>query len=286
MDVRPQAIKKGGLQQLQQLLFCSSLDPLYIAIDFERAGFIANNFSSCSDTQAGISILDSRYLNPPLRKSALKLETYNFITGSDSYYAESAKKFFWGTSEKTHPSKMLKCINKLLRRDRNIVLVGDLAALCSLGFDFQTSVMGILDTANISSELEMDRCTLGRLLGELECPKSSARLHNAGNDANFNLRALILLAIKGYEQQRLGTLMVGDERVSRMEALRSIAMIPLPGVRQPKDKWPRKKHVAKTWLLEKQGEIREERRQKRITNTAIASLTFYSTSLSQKANHN
>ena len=114
MDMRPQAIKKGGLQQLQQFLFCSSLDPLYIAIDFERAGFIANNFSSCSDTQAGISILDTRDLNPPLRKRVLKLETYNFITGSDLYYAESAKKFFWGTSEKTSPSKMLECINKLV----------------------------------------------------------------------------------------------------------------------------------------------------------------------------
>ena len=278
MDIRPQAIKKGGLQQLQQLLFCSSLDPLYIAIDFERAGFIANNFSSCSDTQAGISILDTRDLNPPLRKSASKLETYNFITGSDLYYAVSAKKFLWGTSEKTPPSKMLECINKLVRRDRNIVLVGhgfggDLAALSSLGFDFQTSVIAILDTANITSELEMDRCTLGRLLRELECPKSSARLHNAGNDANFTLRALILLAIKGYEQQRLDTLMVDEERAARMEALRSIAMTPLPGVRQPKKRRPRKKHLAKTWSLEKQGEIREERRQKRTTTTAIASLT-------------
>jgi hypothetical protein len=97
----------------------------------------------------------------------------------------------------------------------------------------------------------MDRCTLGRLLGELKCPKSSARLHNAGNDANFTLRALVLLAIKGYEQQRLDTLMVEEERVARMEALRSIAMKPLPRVRQPKKKRPRKKHIAKTWSLEK-----------------------------------
>ncbi|KUJ08111.1 uncharacterized protein LY89DRAFT_349939 [Mollisia scopiformis] len=162
----------------------------------------------------------------------------------------------------------------VVRRDRNIVLVGHgfggLTALSSLGFDFQTSVIGILDTANLSFELEMDRSTLGRLLGELECPKSSAKLHNAGNDANFTLRALILLAIKGYEQQRLRTLMVGDEQVSRVLSLRSIAMTPLPGVRKPKEKRPRNKHIAKTWSLEKQEQIREERRQKRITNTAVA----------------
>jgi hypothetical protein len=67
--------------------------------------------------------------------------------------------------------------------------------------------------------------------------------------------------------------MVDEERAARMDALRSIAMTPLPGVRQPKKRRPRKKHLAKTWSLEKQGEIREERRQKRTTTTAIASLT-------------
>jgi hypothetical protein len=45
MDVRPRAIKKGGLQQLHQFLFSSSLQPLFIAIDFERPGWIMNNFS-------------------------------------------------------------------------------------------------------------------------------------------------------------------------------------------------------------------------------------------------
>lgn len=183
MDSRPQAMKEGGLQILQQFLFSSSMpvDPLIIAIEFERPGFITKRFSPCLDTQAGISILDTRALNHlPLRKNAIKLETYNFITGSDTYYATSAKKFLWGTSEKIPPSKMLHCINKPIRRDRDIVLVGHgfaghLAALSSLGFDFQTSVIGILDTANITFELEMETCTLGRLLGELQCPKSSSR---------------------------------------------------------------------------------------------------------------
>jgi hypothetical protein len=81
---------------------------------------------------------------------------------------------------------MLEYINKLVRRDLNIVLVGAGGPL--LGFDLQTSVISILGTANTTYELEMDLYTLGRLLGELECPKSKARLHNAGNDANFTLR--------------------------------------------------------------------------------------------------
>jgi DNA polymerase III epsilon subunit-like protein len=271
MNPRPQATKNGGLQQLQQLLFPSPLEPIYVAIDFERTGFIISNFSPRSDTQVGISILDTRDLNLPSRKKALRLATYNFVTGSDLYCAESAKKYLWGTSEKISPSSMLKTISKYACQDRNIVLVGhgfgqDLAALSSLGFDFQASVIGILDTANVATELQMNLSTLGRL-EQLGCPKSSARLHNAGNDANFTLRALILLAIKGYDEQTLDTSRVEEERV---DALRAVAMTPLPLVRlKPKKKRLRKKDIAKTWSLEKQEEIREERRQKRMM-TAVA----------------
>lgn len=273
MAMRPQIINKGGLQQLQQLLFYSSLDPVFIAIDFERTTFIINNFSPCSDAQVGISILDTRDFTLPFRKSALRLETYNFITGSDLYYTESAKKFLWGTSEKIPPSKMLQCINKLICRDRNIVLIGhgvsgDLAALSSLGFDFQSSIIGILDTTNIAFELQISHSTLGRLLNELECPRSTARLHNAGNDANFTLRALILLAIKGYKMQGLDT-SAKDDKLVKIEALQYLATTPLPGVRRPKKRKPRKKQIAKTWSLEKQEEIREERRQKRAMNARL-----------------
>jgi hypothetical protein len=146
---------------------------------------------------------------------------------------------------------MLKCITKLICRDRNIVLVGhglagDLAVLTSLGFDFQISIIGILDTANRASELEINRCTLGRLLDELECPKSNARLHNAGNDANFALRTLILLAIKGYKMQKLNTLLAEEGNVARIEALQYIATTPLPGVRRPQKRNPRRKYIAKT----------------------------------------
>jgi hypothetical protein len=101
------------------------------------------------------------------------------------------------SSEKISPSSMLKTISRYACTDQNIVLVGhsfskDLATLSSLGFDFQAPVISILDTANVAIELQMNRSTLGRLLEELGCPKLSARLRNAGNDAHFTLRALIL----------------------------------------------------------------------------------------------
>jgi negative regulator of sigma E activity len=74
---------------------------------------------------------------------------------------------------------------------------------------------------------------------------------------------LILLAIRSYGAYKFDTLVVDEETVARIKALQSIAMTPLPGVRQPEKKRPRKKDIAKTWSLERQEEIREERRQER-----------------------
>lgn len=288
MDPRPRAARNGGLQQLQSLFFPSPLEPLYVSIDFERAELIVDQFRLRSDTQVGISILDTRDLNLLPRDKLFKLTTYNLVTGSESYYAASASNYLWGTSEKILPCHMLTAIEKHVdRRDRNIILVGhgfssDLAALRALGFNFEASVIGILDTSNIANELQMQNFSLVRLLDKLKCPH--ARLYNAGNDAHFTLRALILLAIKGHEKQDLvNRPQVEEERavVERVEALRALALtsLPIPGPRIGEKKQihkihiagpkTRKKRVAKgdsttTRSLEKQEEIREERRQKRI----------------------
>jgi len=207
MDPRPGAATKDGLPQLQPLFFPSALEPLYVSIDFENPDLIVNKFHRGSNSQVGISILDTRDLNLLPREQALTLATYNFVTGSDLYYTASANRYLWGTPEKILPSDMLTAINKHISRpDRNIILVGhgcgrDLAALRSLGFNFQASAIHILDTANIAREPGKSHLSLCRLLDKLKCPH--AKLHNAGNDAHFTLRALILLAIKGHENQEL-----------------------------------------------------------------------------------
>jgi hypothetical protein len=60
-----------------------------VAIDFESLHNIRNSFKIRSgqghDAQVGLSILDSRDL-------AAGLATYNFITGTDSHFEESASK--------------------------------------------------------------------------------------------------------------------------------------------------------------------------------------------------
>jgi hypothetical protein len=38
------------------------------------------------------------------------------------------------------------------------------------------------------------RCTIERMLSPLDCPFNPEMLYNAGNDANFTLRAFVLIA--------------------------------------------------------------------------------------------
>jgi DNA polymerase III alpha subunit (gram-positive type) len=88
----------------------------------------------------------------------------------------------------------------LVPRTRNIALIGhdfthDLHVLQILKFDLQTSIVGILDTQKIASELLPENSsTLSDILQALQWPFD--KLHTAGNDAHFTLRALLLLAEK------------------------------------------------------------------------------------------
>lgn len=59
---------------------------------------------------------------------------------------------------------------------------------------------------------------LGHLLQELDCP--FGYLHNAGNDANYTLRALLLLTVRGF--QDMVSALTSAER-SVLSDLKSIA---------------------------------------------------------------
>jgi hypothetical protein len=250
----------GNLQTLQSLLLPSSLvDPVFVAIDFERPQFIINHFQhGYLDTQVGLAILDTRCLS-----LTSKFTTFNFITGEDTYFEESAPLYHWGTAEKISTTSMLSKIEDCLHiyQNRNIILVGhgfanDLAALKALGFDFQKNqVIEKLDTYLLARDLQMGHLTLKNLLMEVGYP-CNLKFHNAGNDANFTLRALLLLGIKAIRAA------VSNE-TSERERVRILWWITMEEVLSRK----RKKHIqrkaAKTRTLEEQEEIRAKRQQHR-----------------------
>ena len=125
----------------------------------------------------------------------------------------AAAQFHLGTS--THPNQddVNEVILKLLhipdeiqgfshRRHRKIVLVGygirsDLLILRRRGIIFEEigTIVTKLDITYIVREVLGMNFQLRGLLTTLDCP--SSKVHNAGNDANFTLRALLLLAYYG-----------------------------------------------------------------------------------------
>jgi hypothetical protein len=124
--------------------------------------------------------------------------------------------------------------------------------LKALGFDFQ-NVIAKFDTYLLARDLQMGHLTLKNLLMELNCP-CNLKFHNAGNDANFTLRALLLLGVKAIKAAD------SNETSERVEILWWIAMEEV--LSRKKKKYIRRK-AAKTRTLKEQEEIRAKRRQYR-----------------------
>ena len=146
---------------------------------------------------------------------------------------------------------MLAAIEKHTPRDRNIVLVGhgmteDGKVPSSLGSKLRNSAITSLDTYVIARNLGLKNLTLLELLQQLGCPRG--KFHNAGNDANLSLRAVLLLAIKDFESEDL-------EIAEQVEALRAVAMAPLPRIIQPKVRRHTKTQLLNNRLLRIQEEV-------------------------------
>jgi hypothetical protein len=121
--------------------------------------------------------------------------------------------FHFGTSEHLDQENVNEAVLKLLyipdnisdlpqQRYRNIVLVGhglrsDLLILRKQGIMFEniSTITAKLDTTYIAQEVLGMNFRLRGLLKILGCPNEN--LHNAGNDANYALRALLTLSYYG-----------------------------------------------------------------------------------------
>lgn len=273
-------ITKTGLQLIQHILGLATEsnssgledaleDAVIIAIDFENINNIKEDLSLNLDCQAGFAILDTRSLHSP--RSAIS--THNFATGSSRYCARASKKFLFGRSITTSQKEILENIKSLFPPSRKFVLVGhdirhDLRALTALGADFQDPIIGVLDTSWITHEvLPFFALSLGELLTELECPFD--KLHCAGNDAHFTLRALLLLVVKDCSKR------ADTENRGMVDTLERIAFNPIPFRADPevaatKKKAKRlaksRKHQSRLWDAEAQAQIRAERVAKRLAN--------------------
>jgi len=278
-------IAKNGLQILREIFrlghhpyYSPQLsDVVLVAIDFENINTIKSGFAQKGDCQIGLAILDTKKINrmPPDKL----ISTHNFATGSPSYLSKASKKFMFGETIAIGPPNIVNYIQSSIPSARNVVFVGhgiinDLQALQALDFEYPVLLSSVLDTSYIANEVfQYWPGSLRDLLLSLGC--SFNRLHCAGNDANFTLRALLLLAACGFSKQQ------GEQQEDRdtLAHLREISASPIPHWVDPEVQALQKrerrgaksrKHQSKTWSKEKQEEIRAARQLKNERNITEA----------------
>ena len=235
-------------------------DVLFVCFDFENGQQIKSHAASGSFgnrkilAQAGISIFDPR--NLPSTSSKGALTTYNFgFGGSPSHRRNVDRKFFFGeTIWLSQLANLLTSMERLLDRSRKIVLVGhglhgDCQVLRSLGFDFDSSIVGYIDTGHAASVVvetpsgqdDAPAVTAFRLKGLLaKLGLVVEGCHVAGNDANFTLRALLLLAVEGFRMFD-----VSNEHTKEiLQTIRAIGLESLPRLLPPPNSRAAKKSVG------------------------------------------
>ena len=119
----------------------------------------------------------------------------------------------------------------------NIILVGqeishELRIMASPGMDISEIVplAGIIDTASVSKLMLGERNSLFQLCKKLGILSEAYRhwFHNAGNDANLTMRAVLMLAAKGIDQSS-----VEPAGLQATQRLRAIAMEAIPPALTP-----------------------------------------------------
>lgn len=258
-------ISKSGLRVLQEALGLEgphSTRPILLAMDFEHTQKFMNGFPHNETGQVGLATLDTRRLHTsPLEEL---ISTHSLVSGFSSYVSKVSNRVIFGETTVVKPAEILQKIQSLIPSDRDIILIGhgvraELAILETLGFTF-SRICSIIDTPDVAREvLGSPNYKLKKLLKTLGCPRD--RLHTAGNDAHFTLRAALLLVARDFP----------DHDHPTIDILRSIAMEPLAhqvraeATREEKRiaRLNSRKYQSQFWTDEQKAELRAQRAAKK-----------------------
>jgi hypothetical protein len=208
-------------------------DLLFVSIDVDTF----QGYEEIRDYQKfhiGISILDTRHLqemiaHPPLLDHPQSaIDSHQFVVGNGLSAKRARRRFLFGKSEDIVLSD-LKARFDSITQGRDYVLVchganEDLKICRKL--DIGSQACFIIDTVKAAQfPLQLHyRYSLEKLLDSLEIPY--VKLHAAGNDAHFTLRAVLMIAVK--DAQRLH----GDTNEPLLRVLEAIARAPRPLLRK------------------------------------------------------
>ncbi|CAI6047300.1 unnamed protein product [Clonostachys chloroleuca] len=219
-------------------------------MDFEHTQNFMNGFPHNETGQVGLATLDTRRLHTsPLEEL---ISTHSLVSGLSSYISKVSNRVIFGET-----TVILQKIQSLIPSDRDIILIGhgvraELAILETLGFTF-SRICSIIDTPDVAREvLGSPNYKLKKLPKTPGCPRD--RLHTAGNDAHFTLRAALLLVARDFP----------DHDHPTIDILRSIAMEPLAHQRGEEDcTLNSRKYQSQFWTDEQKAELRAQRAAKK-----------------------
>ncbi|KAK0100684.1 hypothetical protein ONS95_007136 [Cadophora gregata] len=211
-------------------------DVVFVAIDFGGTNAIVDNIravrldSKPRGVSVGVSIFDTRDFSELPEPRTASFKTYNIgVGGCPSQRRLEEKRFLFGeTTWLSSLAGLHPKIESIIDRSRNIVLVGhgfgpDLTVLREIGFDMETSIVGIIDTARLAERVmvmeeqqpKRGDFKLKNVLARLGCHVEG--FHTSGNDANYALRALLLLVAERFSCSGKGR--TGTERVGVLRTL-------------------------------------------------------------------
>ncbi|KUJ21320.1 uncharacterized protein LY89DRAFT_770615 [Mollisia scopiformis] len=220
-------------------------DAVIVSIDFENVKAVKRRTTDTVFAQMGVCILDTRDLSDSSKTKSPEslLRSYNFSTRAvPKWRRGQGWNFIFGDTTYTSLTEFCSELENLIDRSRNIIFLGhnvanDLSTLKALGFDVKTGVSAVLDTQHLMRTIflpnhkptspvlprsQFDQRLVG-LLNMLGC--ECRDLHVGGNDANFTMRALLLLLV---ENLRRTYNVIEPALKARVALMESIARAKLP----------------------------------------------------------
>ncbi|CZR69232.1 uncharacterized protein PAC_19132 [Phialocephala subalpina] len=287
---------ENRLRELQSILgLCEGgllKDVVVVSFDLEPKGDSPQNKIYNEIAQIGVSMLDTRSFSPST--PAGRLVTRHFVVGGQKRLRHKSREFHFGTSEHVDPDNVNDLILKLLQIPdelarvrmklakgevsvadtlkssssktticRDIVLVGHglrshLLVLRRRGIRFEeiNTIVAKLDTSYIAREVLGMNFQLHGLLKTLNCPLE--HIHNAGNDANFTPRALLLLAYYGLRPYFCSSSILRDcivlpacsrGCIPMLEGFKALTLEPLPDTTQRNEMLRKSELQCEDWAL-------------------------------------
>jgi hypothetical protein len=257
-------------------------DVLFLAIDI--GGEITGPILPLA-FELGISVLDTRLLpiliyslydedseleegeiNEAEPNHLSNLATYNFVYDPLQKYPKDKQKFLFGETEEVTIEEINTKMQCLIK-ERDVVLVvhggqNDLRFLDRIRVPIHN--IYVMDTQKAAQNpLKMTkRPSLEKLLTELEIPWTRHSLHISGNDANYTLRSLLMIAVRASEMDK----QLDERQVALLDVIEGIARRRLPNsylhvhyipgerrLRRTEDeRWPKENNLTKTQVRQEE----------------------------------